>query len=212
MQWSKTIGAATVAIFTTAGLIGFASGEEATTTGQEFTAESVVEKATVYTVDPVHSFVVFRIKHLDVSYAYGRFNEMSGEFNIDDADPAASSLEIEIKTESVDTANTNRDEHLRSPDFFDVRQYPTAKFKSTEIRSVGENRYEVKGDLSFHGETKPVTVTLVHVGESDTRRGRRSGVESTFTIDRGAYGMGFMEGMLGDEVTVTVALEGIEKK
>src|SRR5215212_9781855 len=86
-----------------------------------------------YKVDTVHSTAIFRVKHMNTSYAYGRFNDISGQFSLDDQDPAQSRFDFVVKTDSIDTASANRDKHLKGPDFFNAVQYPTITFKSKSV-------------------------------------------------------------------------------
>jgi len=118
-------------------------------------------EAQAHKVDPVHSFVVFRIGHANIGYVWGRFNDPAGSFTLDDADPAKSSFEIEIKVANVDTHQPKRDEHLQTPDFFNAKQYPTITFKSTSVKKgSAANTLDVTGDLTMHGVTKSVTIPV----------------------------------------------------
>lgn len=157
-------------------------------------------------IDGVHSFVVFRIKHMGIGQAYGRFNDVSGTFSLDEADPTKSSFDVKVKSESVDTGNAKRDNHLKSPDFFNAKEFPTISFKSTEFKKTGEKMYEVTGDLTLHGVTKPITAKLEHIGTAKDK----TGVEATITIQRSEFGMkfGLDNGDLGDDVQLRVSLEG----
>ena len=110
-------------------------------------------KADDYTIDAVHSGVSFQILHLGLSNVHGRFNDFGGSFTIDTSDPSRSAFSLSIKTDSVDTNNTGRDGHLKSPDFFNVKQFPTIGFKSTSVKPI-DGGYEVTGDLTIHGATK----------------------------------------------------------
>ena len=112
-----------------------------------------------YVIDAAHSGVTFKISHLGLSWIHGRFDDFAGNFTIDSSDPAKSSFTLNIKPESVDTNNSGRDEHLKSPDFFNVKQFPALSFTSTAVKPI-EGGYEVTGDLTMHGETKPVTFSL----------------------------------------------------
>src|SRR5579871_3148295 len=112
-----------------------------------------------YTFDPVHSSVSFKARHLDISWIHGRFNEVSGKFSLDRENPAKSTFELSIKADSVDTANVKRDEHLRQPDYFDTKQYPTIDFKSTSVKAV-KGGYELTGDFTMHGTTKKITFVV----------------------------------------------------
>lgn len=162
-----------------------------------------------YEVDPVHSTITFRITHLRVSAFYGRFNEPSGWFAFDPDRAEGSRFEIQVPAENVDTNSSRRDNHLRSPDFFSAREFPTISFKSTRVRKTGAEAYEVTGELSLHGVTKTITIDMEHIGtETYPRRGQLTGFDCSFTIKRSDYGMNYMPDMLGDEVTVRVGLEG----
>ena len=165
-----------------------------------------------YKVDPVHTTAIFRIKHLGVTYFYGRFNETTGSFTLNTENPSEMFFDVQIKTESVDTNATGRNNHLKSPDFFNAKQFPTISFKSKSVQSSGENTYTVSGDLTLHGVTKPITVQMEFVGQGDKGpRGYRAGFDVTFSIKRSDYGMNYMQGMLGDEVTIMAGLEGVRQ-
>ena len=169
-------------------------------------------EAKTYKADPVHSSVLFRIKHLDVSYFHGRFNGVAGTFVFDDENPSAASLDIQIKVEDIDTNNADRDKHLKSPDFFDAEKYPLVTFKSRSLRKTGDHTYEVTGDLTLHGVTKPLTVGLERIGSAkDPWGGYRTGFETVFTIKRSDFGMTNMIGPVGDEVRLTIAIEGVRQ-
>lgn len=165
-----------------------------------------------FTVDPVHSSVLFRIKHFDVGYIYGRFNQYSGTFAFDDKNPADCKLEMEVKIDSIDSANADRDKHLKGPDFFSAKEFPTMTFKATSMKASDEKNYEVTGDLTIHGVAKQVTVKLERIGTvKDPRSGKpRTGWETTFTIKRSDFGMKYGVPAIGDEVRVTVAIEGVQ--
>jgi polyisoprenoid-binding protein YceI len=167
-----------------------------------------------FVVDPAHSTVLFRIKHLNTSYAYGRFNDVSGAFAIGKNAPAGGTLELTVKTASVDTANADRDKHLKSPDFFNVKQFPTATFKSTAIRPGQEpNTLNVTGDLTINGVTKPVNVSAEMTGEGPSPfKDYRQGLEIRVRINRNDYGIQFLPQGLGEEVILIVSLEGIRKQ
>ena len=172
---------------------------------------AVAQAADTYAVDPVHSSVVFRSKHLNTSHVWGRFNAFSGSWSIDESDPAASKVEFSIKAGSVDTGNEKRDGHLKSPDFFNAVQYPTITFASTSV-TRSPNGHEVHGDLTFHGVTKPIAFYLVPVGSGKDMQGHAiAGVDAGFTIKQSAFGITKMAAAIGDEVSVYVSLEGVKK-
>lgn len=161
-------------------------------------------------VDPVHSTVLFRIKHMNTSYAWGRFNDVSG--SVDFEGPAAG-LDLVVKADSVDTANAKRDEHLRGPDYFNVQEFPTIAFKSTKVTSVGTDKdktdkFDVEGTLTLHGVSKPIKVQIERTGSMKALNGKAiAGFTTTFAIKRKDFGMKFMLGPLGDEVLLIVSLE-----
>jgi polyisoprenoid-binding protein YceI len=171
---------------------------------------SSASAADLYEVDSVHSSVVFRIRHLNVSYAYGRFNDISGQFMFDEADPAKSRIDVSVKVESIDTANTDRDKHLKSAEFFNVAEHPTIAFKSSRVEKLADNKYRAEGELTLMGVTKPLTVELERVGSVDhPKLGARSGFETVFTIKRGDFGLNAAAGMLGEDVRLMVSIEGV---
>jgi polyisoprenoid-binding protein YceI len=165
-----------------------------------------------FKVDSAHSFIVFKISHLGVSSAWGRFNDPQGTVVWDDNDPSKGRIEVTVQTAKVDTGNSKRDQHLKSPDFFNAAQFPTLTFKSKSITKKGEGEFEVAGDLTVHGVTKPITVTVKKIGEGDKggQFGYRAGWETTFTVKRSDFGMNFMPGGIGDEVTINVGIEGVK--
>ena len=173
---------------------------------------SPARAAEPYKVDPVHSMVVFRIKHFGVGNIYGRFNEVAGDFTWDDANPAGITLDVHVKAESEDTNFAKRDQHVKGPDFLNAREYPDIAFKSTQVRPLDANTYEVTGNLTLHGVTRPLTVKLEHVGAGKDPLGMyRQGLETTFVIRRSDFGIKALPEGVGDEVRITVAIEGIRQ-
>lgn len=165
-----------------------------------------------YTIDPIHSSMLFKVKHVDTAWFYGRFNKSSGVIKTESGAPTE--LHIVVDAQSVDTANSARDDHLRGPDFFDVKQFPDITFKSTSIRP-GENsgQYEVVGELTLHGTTKPITLTLAKTGEGKNVQGKPViGFETTFTITRSEYGVsGYVGKGIGDQVTLIISIEAVQQ-
>jgi polyisoprenoid-binding protein YceI len=167
--------------------------------------------ADTYVADPVHSSVVFKVKHLNTSNAWGRFNAIAGSFTLDSADPSKSKLDFTVKAASVDTNNEARDKHLQSPDFFNAVQYPEIKFVSKSVSKSTEG-YEVTGELNFHGVTKPLSFVLTQTGAGKDMRGNAiAGVEANFIVKQSDFGITKMAAAIGDEVTVWVSIEGIKK-
>lgn len=175
------------------------------------TAVNAHEGDGAYKIDPVHSGVVFRIKHLDVAYFYGRFNKIEGDFTINWDAPEKSEVSIVVDAASVDTNNEKRDQHLRSPDFFNVKQFPQITFKSKKV-SRDDDELEIVGDLTLHGVTKQITVEAEYVGSGkDPWGGQRTGYELKFKVKRSDFGMNYMQDALGDEVEVIVSVEATKK-
>lgn len=169
------------------------------------------QNADIYTIDAVHSTVLFRCKHLNTSYAYGRFDEVSGTIDFDDANPASSSLNITVNTKSVSTANAKRDGHLRSADFFSANEFPTATFKSKSFAKGDGNMFDVTGDLTIKGVTKPVSFKLEKTGAGKGPGGAIIGFEGTLAIQRADFGINYMPDGLGAEVRLTFAFEAGKK-
>ena len=161
-----------------------------------------------YKIDSVHSSAIFRIKHMNVSYFWGRFNDLSGRISWDPANPDAADFDVQIKTESIDSKDAKRDNHLKSPDFFNAKQYPTLTFKGKSVKKTADKMFDITGDLTIHGVTKSITAKLEHTGSAKGMQGAPLiGFEATFEIKRSDFGMKLAEGALGDEVRIIVALE-----
>jgi len=175
------------------------------TTGQAIAADT-------YVIDSVHSHAEFKIKHLNIGYQYGRFNDIEGTVIFDDKNPTQSKVDITIKTASVDTKNAKRDEHLRSPDFFNAKQFPNLSFKSSQIKKLSANSYQVTGTLNLHGVSKAVSFNFEKTGEGKDPWGKyRMGGETNFSINRTDYGINFMPDGLGKEVMLMLSFEGIKQ-
>src|SRR5688572_24668308 len=101
-----------------------------------------------YKVDTAHSSVVYKIKHMNTANHYGLFTDLQGTLSIDEAAPEGSSMNLEIKADSINSGNQKRDEHVKGPDFLNVKQFPTITFKSTSVKKVGDKQLEVTGDLN----------------------------------------------------------------
>ncbi len=174
-------------------------------------AGSPARAADNYTYDNVHSSVSFKARHLDISWIHGRFNDVSGKFSLDRTDPTRSSFERSIKADSVDTANAQRDEHLRQPDYFDTKQYPTIDFKSTSVKVI-RGGYEVTGDFTMHGTTKKITFAVQGGKEIEWMGTKRTGFATEFTVKRSDFGFDKKNiGAIGDEVLVFIDFEGTRK-
>lgn len=164
-----------------------------------------------YAFDPVHSSVSFKARHLDISWIHGRFNEAEGKFILDRQAPEKSKFELSIKADSVDTANKQRDEHLRQPDYFDTKQFPTIDFKSTSVKTI-DGGYEVTGDFTMHGKTKKVTLTMKGGKEHDFKGTKRVAFSTELSVKRSDYGFDPKAiGPIGDEALIFIDCEGVAK-
>lgn len=168
--------------------------------------------ADTYKVDPVHSSVVFTIKHLGVTDFLGHFNEINGTVIFDAADPSKSSVELTVPVESVDSRHPKRDSHLKSADFFNAEKHPAITFKSTKVEAAGDDLFKVTGDFTLLGVTKSITVDFKKGKEGKGMQGEaRGGGETRFTIKRSDYGMTFMPDALGDDVSLVISIEGVKQ-
>jgi polyisoprenoid-binding protein YceI len=153
-------------------------------------------------VDPVHSSVEFQVKHLGIATVKGQFTEFEGTLEVG---PEGAVAYGTVKTASVNTREPPRDEHLRSADFFEVEKYPEIGFRSTAIRPTGEDEFEIDGDLSIHGVTRPVTLkgTLEGIEPEDHQGNTRVGVSATGQINRSDFEMRFNAALGSGNVVVS---------
>ncbi|MDR0534383.1 MAG: YceI family protein [Verrucomicrobiales bacterium] len=171
-----------------------------------------VQAATeTYQLDPAHTNLGFKIKHLGISWVSGSFKKFEGTVVVDTDTPANSKIKVTVEANSVDTGNTKRDTHLNSPDFFDTAKFPTLSFESTKLTDKGQGVFEVEGNFTLHGVTKPVTITLNTAGPAAMQGQTRRGGDTEFTIKRSDYGMDKMVGPVGDEVKISLSFEAIKQ-
>lgn len=168
--------------------------------------------AAEWKVDTGHSQVAFEIRHF-VAEVPGRFNDFSGTIQYDAAKPADSKVELTVQAKSIDTANGDRDNHLRSPDFFNTDKFPTLSFKSTSVKVDSANQLSVTGDFTMLGVTKSITIPVRILGVLETPRGTKGGFKSQFVISRKDFGMVWNRALdaggtiLGEEVAITIGIE-----
>jgi polyisoprenoid-binding protein YceI len=180
------------------------------------TASADATVSTYSKVDVTHSDVSFQIRHI-VSKVRGEFEDFSAKIVKDDADPTQSSVEFRIKAASIDTDNANRDDDLRSKNFFEVDKYPEIVFASKKVEKLSGSDYRVTGDLTMHGITKEIVLPVSFDGELKDPRGNiKAGFSTSVRLDRKDFGIAWNRALdnggvlLGDEVDVTISL-GIVK-
>jgi polyisoprenoid-binding protein YceI len=176
-------------------------------------AASVLAEATEWTLDPTHSSVGFSVPHLVVSEVDGSFKKWSGKALLDEADLTKSSVEFTAEVASIDTGEAKRDEHLKSPEFFDAAKFPQLTFKSTKVTKAGKG-YKLKGNLTIHGVTKEVTLDATVSQPVKNPWGKQvRGAKVTGKIKRADYGLNWNKALetggvlVGDEVTLDIKLE-----
>lgn len=164
-----------------------------------------------YTVDPTHSFIEFKTKHLGFSWLSGRFNTIEGSMTYDpEAGPEAQAINLTIETESLDTNHEKRDEHLKSADFFNVDEFPTITFNSTGYDGDADGGM-LSGELTLLGVTKEVAFEVKKIGEGDDPwGGYRAGFEGQYTLARSDFGMSYDLGPAAEEVELDLWIEAIK--
>ena len=176
--------------------------------------DTVKTNPVAWTVDPAHSELSFRVRHL-TGRVRGYFKDWSGTVTADPSDLATGSVTVEVKTASINTEQERRDTHLRSPDFFDVEKFPAMTFTSTSVALNGKD-IAITGNLTIKDVTKPVVLRGTFNGKVNDPMGKeRLGFEAGATIDRREFGLVWnrmVEGtsLVGDEVTIDLAIEAVK--
>lgn len=145
--------------------------------------------AATYSIDPAHTNVGFRIRHMGIAFVEGEFDTFEGTLSYDPENVAATRAEVTVQTASIDTDVQQRDDHLRSADFFEVEAYPTMTFTSTGVQPTGQNTFRLTGDLTIKGTTKEVVFDVTAAGPIPIEGGQRVGFHATATIDRRDFGI-----------------------
>lgn len=175
--------------------------------------------ATTWTIDPDHSNIGFKVRHLMVSNVKGSFEKHTGTVEINDKDITKSKVEVSIDTSSINTNVQKRDEHLRSADFFDVAKYPAMTFVSKKVVKNGKDKLKVTGDLTLHGVTKAVVLDVEGLSQEskDPWGNIRKGATASTKINRKDFGLVWNAALetggvaVGEEVTITLEVEMIKK-
>lgn len=145
---------------------------------------------TKWTIDPAHTEIVFKAKHLVIASVSGKFNEFSGSVEMENDNFENARAEFVAKTASIDTGTPQRDDHLRSDDFFNAEKYPELKFRSTSIRKISDQEYKMKGDITIRDVTKSIDLDVVYGGKIvDTYGFTRAGFSITGNINRKEFGL-----------------------
>jgi polyisoprenoid-binding protein YceI len=171
-------------------------------------------QATTYTLEPNYTQGVFRWNHLGFSSPAAQFAQGQGTLEFDPADPTRASVTVTIPLSTLYTGVPGLDEHFRSNDFFDTARYPIASFKSTQVEKGAMNHLRVKGELTLHGTTRPVTldVTIVRIGTNPRTSLPTVGFDGTTTLKRSDFGLGKFVPQVSDEIELRVVSQAVEAK
>lgn len=161
----------------------------------------------VYKIDPVHSGIQFRVRHF-FNFVPGSFTKFNGTIYVHPSDMTKNRAVATIKVDSIDTSNKDRDKHLKSNDFFKAAEFPEITYESTSWKQTGENTYEVEGNLTMLGQTKPVTMQVKYLGSGEGRKGTfLTGWTATGKLNRAEWGITGGSPIVGDEVEFTIDIQ-----
>ena len=170
-----------------------------------------------YQIDPTHSSVVFKVKHLAISTVPGRFGDVSGTFSFDPTRVEGSKAEAKLAVASVNTMDTKRDDHLKGADFFEASKFPSITFKTSKVEKVSDTAFKAIGDLTIHGVTKPVTLDVTYGGSAKDPWGKeRAAFEAKTLINRKDFGLTWSKTLetgglvVGDDVQISLEIEGVK--
>lgn len=178
-------------------------------------ASTVAARAADFAIDPTHTTLGFKVKHLGVSYVTGHFGKFSGTVSFDPKDLKTIKANVTIEAASVNTGHEQRDNHLRDPDYFDAANHPRLTFVSKEVKDIAGNKFKLVGDLTIRGVTKTVTLDCEFGGAMDSPFGDvRAGFSATTNINREDFGMtgGPAGALVGKEVKINLEVEAAAKK
>ncbi|MDR6772190.1 YceI family protein [Azospirillum sp. BE72] len=165
-----------------------------------------------YKIDPAHTAVAFVVNHIGFSNVIGRFNTVGGDISFDKDAVEKSSVTVTIDSASIDTNHAKRDEHLRSPDFFNAKEFPKLTFKSTRIEKTGDKTGKLHGDLTMLGVTKPVVldITFNKDGVSPASKLETAGFSARGTVKRTDFGMKYGAPAVGDDIQLLIEIEAVK--
>lgn len=170
-----------------------------------------------YKIDPVHSAVAFSVKHMVVNTVHGRFNDYSGQIIFDDKDPSKSSVDVTIKSASINTDNGQRDGHLKSPDFLDAAKFPEITFKSKSVEKKNDG-FVAHGVLTIRGVSKDVDLPFKLNGPIGVGGSNLLGAEASLTINRQDYGVSWSKALdsgglvVANDVKIDINVEAKQVK
>ena len=175
-------------------------------------------QASTWTLDADHTTVGFSVRHMMVTDVKGAFDKVSGTVELDDKDAAKSKIDVEIDAASINTRNQKRDDHLRSPDFFDVAKFAKITFKSTKIELAKDGSMKITGDLTMHGVTKPVTLQAAKLSDEykDPWGGTHRGTTATAKLNRKDFGLEWNVALetggvlVGDKVKINLDIQAVK--
>lgn len=182
------------------------------------TTTAIPATVTTWNIDPAHSAVEFKVRHMMISHVKGTVRGLKGVLTLDESHPARSSVKVSAEIGTLSTGDEQRDGHLKSADFFDAAQFPEINFESSAVKKTGEGEYQVTGNLTVHGVTKPVTFAV----EGPTAPGKdpwgnlRVGVTATAKINRKDFGLTWNSALetggvlVGEEVALTIDAQFIK--
>jgi len=182
--------------------------------------EQTLKGQTTWNIDPTHSQVEFVVKHMMITKVHGRFADVGGRIEVDEADPSGSGVEVEIGAASIDTRQEDRDAHLRSEDFLSVEEHPKLTFRSRRVEGFSlepGSEFRVEGDLTIRGVTKEVTLDAVYEGSgTDPWGGKRAAFSAETTVDRREFGLEWNQALetggilVGNDVKIQLEVQAVK--
>ena len=175
--------------------------------------------ADAWSIDTTHSQITFTVRHMVFAKVRGRFGKWTGTLQLDPQDLGRSQVAVTIDAGSIDTADQQRDGHLKSPDFLDVAQFPELKFQSRRVETRGEGKARIVGDLTLHGVTREVTLDAEVSGRGkDPWGNERTGFSATTAVDRTDFGLKWNQALeaggllVGTKVDIDIDLQAVKQK